>query len=847
MNRRQFLALPALPVLAESPARAPIGEPHFPSRLHQFVWRNWELANLDRLAAVLHAPPAAVLELGASLGLPPKPHLTAGQLARTYITAIRQNWHLLPEPQLVELLGWDRERFRFTLKEDDFLDVKLGLTQPACPELRYHTPAAAEVERAAAIRATVRELFGASLAAPGEPPCHFVSTLSDLHQAPVHRRDVRPRAGELDLTRGWGLTASPALADAGERFRTWLREAVAAELSPAPAARNIRLAVDAAAVEGAEGYRIDASARTLAITGHDRAGVLQAIYELEDRMERRGGAFLAPGETVRRAVWNPRYLYSYFALYGDPLLSPGRDPFPDGYLEKLARRGINGVWMQAVLNTLAPSARFPEFGRGWETRLRTLQSLVERAARYGVRVFLYLNEPRAIPAGFFARRPELRGTPERGNYALCTSAPEVREWLGDAVAHVVRHVPELGGFFTITMSENLTNCFSHGSSWGSGAPQAPKCPRCSGRESWTAIAELLRTLRDGVRRHSATAEVIAWDWGWGDALAEKLIPLLPRDVKFLSLSEWDAPVRRGGVETKVGEYSISVTGPGPRAAKNWQRARAASIAAMAKVQLNNTWEISAVPYIPVPHLIAEHCENLTRAGIAGLMASWTCGGYPSPNLEVARAWYFDPRPSRDEVLREVAVRRYGEAGAAQAVEAWRLFSEAFREFPYGVSIYVLPVQHGPANLLRLEPAGYRPSMILFPQDGYRAWCGAYPPEVVERQFAKLAAMWQRGLAMLERATSGLDAAIAATCYHHFRSVALQVEFYRLRERAAEPGVRARMRAIAEEELELARRQYPLARRHSEIGYEASNHYYYRPLDLVEKALNCRWVLEQLTH
>ena len=44
---------------------------------------------------------------------------------------------------------------------------------------------------------------------------------------------------------------------------------------------------------------------------------------------------------------------------------------------------------------------------------------------------------------------------------------------------------------------------------------------------------------------------------------------------------------------------------------------------------------------------------------------------------------------------------------------------------------------------------------------------------------------------------------------------------------------------------MAKRQYAIARRDSTIAYEASNHYYYRPLDLVEKVLNCRQVMEGL--
>jgi len=34
-------------------------------------------------------------------------------------------------------------------------------------------------------------------------------------------------------------------------------------------------------------------------------------------------------------------------------------------------------------------------------------------------------------------------------------------------------------------------------------------------------------------------------------------------------------------------------------------------------------------------------------------------------------------------------------------------------------------------------------------------------------------------------------------------------------------------------------------RSSVIAYEASNHYYYTPLDLVEKVLNCRHVIRNL--
>ncbi|MBL8219658.1 MAG: hypothetical protein JNL62_10530 [Bryobacterales bacterium] len=308
---------------------------------------------------------------------------------------------------------------------------------------------------------------------------------------------------------------------------------------------------------------------------------------------------------------------------------------------------------------------------------------------------------------------------------------------------------------------------------------------------------------------------------------------------------------RGGVQTAVGEYSISVPGPGPRARRNWGVAKKAGIETNAKVQFNNTWEISAVPYIPVPHLVMEHCEGLRREGVNGLMVSWTCGGYPSPNLEAASAYFYEGTVDRDAVLRDVAGRRYGSGCAADAVEAWRLFSEAFREFPYGVSIYVIPVQHGPANLLRAEPTGHRTGMILFPHDQMKAWCGKYPPEVVQTQFYKMAAMWKAGLERMQsvvrkasaRRVAQHDLAIAETCWHHFQSVAHQVEFYRLRD--GSPDL-TRMKELVRAEMDLARRQYAVARAFSTVGYEATNHYYYRPLDLAEKVVQCEWLGKRLS-
>ena len=186
MERRHFLetlaAWPALaPALgaqtAPTDAPQPLDESHFPSRLHQFVWRNWELANLDRMAGVTEASPGQVDELGRSMGLPAKSLLSDDHLRRIYITVIRQNWHLLPNDQLIALLGWDRDKFEFTLKEDDFLDHKLG-PKPRCERVRYRALSASEESRAAEVRQTVAKYFGDLASEPAEEPFAFIGRLT---------------------------------------------------------------------------------------------------------------------------------------------------------------------------------------------------------------------------------------------------------------------------------------------------------------------------------------------------------------------------------------------------------------------------------------------------------------------------------------------------------------------------------------------------------------------------------------------------------------------------------------------------------------------------------------------
>ncbi|MDD5728933.1 MAG: hypothetical protein PHV59_10255, partial [Victivallales bacterium] len=529
-----------------------------------------------------------------------------------------------------------------------------------------------------------------------------------------------------------------------------------------------------------------------------------------------------------------KLVYSYSATYGDPLLNAENDPYPEKLLSDYAANGINAVWLPGVLYTLVPWPGDTGYSVNWEKRLENLRKLTARAAGYGIRVYLYMNEPRNMPAGFFSQHPGWKGAEiyTGGAFALCTSNPEVLPALRDGMARLFREVPVLGGVFTITMSENLTHCRSK--------PRLGKtCPACDRRNPVEFPVEVNRAIAEGVHSAAPEADVIAWTWGWDPAWDEQAIALLPKDIKIMCVSETDVPTDAMGIKGRVSDYSISKPGPGPIAKRLHAKAAQCGLRFVAKVQLNNTWECSAVPYIPVPYLVEEHLNKLKTLGISNLMVGWTLGGYPGGNLELLQM-------SKEKL----AEKKFGKA-AAWVLEAWHKFSTAFREFPLHKSdqLYHAPQNFGPMDLLFAEPTGYKVTMVGFPYDDLWSWSGGnhYPEDVFEEQFRKLSEGWSEGLELLNRAEAEIsenDKAnfadlfnVAEAAYCHFRSTYLQIRFIRQRN----AGNNKEPAAVLEEEIAVAKRLLEVVKRDSRIGFEASNHYYYTVNDLKEKVLNCEYL------
>jgi len=521
-----------------------------------------------------------------------------------------------------------------------------------------------------------------------------------------------------------------------------------------------------------------------------------------------------------------RMIYSYFALYGDPLLTPELDPYPDGLLQEYARLGVNGIWMQGLLYQLVEHSLCPEMSSDCEKRIESLRKLCQRAARFGIRVYFYFNEPRSLPKSFFEAHPHLAGKNGDEFYTtLCTSTPEVQAYLEDATYRLFSQVPELGGYFTITVSENRTSCFSH---------HVDPCPNCAPRGAATVVSEINNLLYRGMRRASDTAQAFAWTWGWDPEWANEAVEKLDSGIRVMNTSETFLPTNFGGHSWFVVDYSISQVGPGELAKGLWNTAAANKLPCAAKVQINNSWELSTIPYLPVFALNYEHMHNLKREGVQDLMLSWTLGGYPAPNLFVV-----ERAMDSDASLAEILTEYYGEEAAPTIIEADKKFCAAFREFPFdGGLLYAGPQQWGPAAPFYKTPTGYTSTMTGFPYDCIEKWCRVYPHDVYEHQFALLCAGWKEALDVLDTVDcSSPKVRELVVCAHaafaHFSSTLNHIRFVRARDR----GDNAAILAILEEEKQALYTVAEARREDCRIGFEAANHYYYTIRDLQERVLD----------
>ena len=691
---------------------------NFPTRWQTVIFRNYGYVSNDKLAKTLRCSEKVVVAEAGRLGLNTVEYDSVWE-NKGYITIIRNNWWILPYSQLQTLLGVSEEKLDFILKEEDFLNVKLGWCKPICDEVVYAPLSETEIAQTEKVRAALRNVKKIRYCKPFDF-YHF---------------------------------------------------------------------------------------------SNDKIRVLDNE--------------------------NGLIIHAYQTPCGNAFAIDSQAYLPDELLQEYARRGIKGLWFHSVLSTLSAYPFKPSLSAEYRENRKRLKELIARAKRYGIGIYLYFNEPRSLALEDFTDKIiPYKGHTTGRQACLCFSNPKVQEYLYTAVKDLLQDLRELRGIITITMSENPTHCRFQAKT---------NCPVCAKISNESSAAAVNNTFYRAARDSGTQTEIIANLWGWKKEVEGKLqikgVELLDKGISVMCVSETDLQIEHVGVKSGVIDYSMSHVGPSELSKNTLCYAKELGHKIYAKVQVNNSWECSSVPALPVFDLVQEHIENLRNIGVDGYMLSWTLGGYPSLNLDLVSSIMDDESFSLSKWYEKHFL---DEANSVH--EAVREFCRGFKRYPFSINaLYFSPKNVGCANLWDLEKEERISAMVGLSFDDYENWIHPYPYTVYVSEYKRLLKAWKKGLTILRSLCPGKNVdeilLFAEAAYLHFEADLLQTQFsYYKREENFDAN---KLLQITRKALRGTKELMRLQSRDARIGYEASNHYFYTKRTLMEKIVNCKNIINKL--
>jgi hypothetical protein len=481
---------------------------------------------------------------------------------------------------------------------------------------------------------------------------------------------------------------------------------------------------------------------------------------------------------------------------------------PDDALHQIAGLGFNGIWIRMVARRLLKNPAYPAFGDQAEQCLPGLRRVIERAARRGLKVYAYLQEPLGMPSHdpFWKEHPALAGATYQHQdpftyastpmTAFCTSTEAGREFLVESSEGLLRQLPGLGGILTITASEFIAHCYSKyhfkagslGSHHGDRHPEPLRCSRCRERHPSDVVAEILNLMRTGMNRANRETPLLAWNWGWTayePDPQERILSQLQEGIEVLAdFERGGTRVEPDGRRIAIDEYALSYAGPSERFLKMKAACDARGFRTHAKLQIGTTHEIATVSNLPLIGHLFEKARAFRKLKLDGFLGCWNFGLSPSLNLRAFNFFLSDDCPERrKDALSELAKREFAGGEVAVVLEAWAKFDAAFEHYPFSVPfLYFSPINYALALPFEAGPLDGKPmgrSWVLDERGSDLAQsCRPFSAEEIVERLTRLLERWNEGLAAYDRALKGvhpeLDAARAAAV-----SVRSARNFYRL--------------------------------------------------------------------
>lgn len=702
-----------------------------------------------------------------------------------------------------------------------------------------------------------------------QPPISGWKFIEQL-KAPLHVKTAWKRfsikKNEADLKKGVSLEfAFPDPAGKLETAYADFRSFLAA--GNVPVTGCYKIVTDVVPTSCFEEYIVDAGKNSCRVLAADTEGIRRALVFLEDSILRSGGPFLPFGKTRRKPFIKTRISRCFFGpikrlpMNRDELMDDV-NYYPDEYLNRLIHEGINGLWLSIEFRDLCPSRFFPGHGKDAQKRLEKLRQTVKQCARYGIKIYIYCNEPIGfgnayfqLPVSSLEKNPYFAGHSESSEWEsggvwtrFCTSSKEGREYLEECTNFIFSNVPGLGGMICITLGEWPTNCYSYPHTFFNN-----NCPRCSKRKPWEVYHDTLLAMVRGIKKAAPGAEFISWlytptltDDNSSSAEEKKevirqIAAHTPKDVVMQLNFESNGKVRQLGREFIAYDYWLAWPGPSDIFGDCAAGALKAGARGSAKIQAGCSHENAAIPFMPVPGSLYRKYHAMKELGVSSVMQCWYFGNYPGLMNKAAGELSFLPFPKTENEFLENLAKIDWPGNHKKVGRAWKYFMKGYSNFPIALSFTWFGPLHcsivWPLHLFPVDQPIAPSWEFGFPDSGDRIGeciCFAHSLGEIITLLSRMDANWSKGLEII----AGIKAQYSADPARQldislYKTIGLQIKsaknvfsFYDCREqlpfrpRAEQMKILKTMESIVAREIANSGAMQELCRKDPRLGFHS---------------------------
>lgn len=594
-------------------------------------------------------------------------------------------------------------------------------------------------------------------------------------------------------------------------------------------------------------YYLSCSRERVIIRGADPLGTAHGSYFLEDLMNMKEAPILPVQDVTRHPVMAPRMVHSGW----------GMDQFPDSQLRLMAHYGFDSV----VLTVRGED----ETATGYQD----INNLIDRAAEYGLGVYLYSN----IKAQIHPGEPGAEAVMER---IYGTMFARYNKAKGIILVGESIEFPSKDERTTGVTREQARKSASDG--------EVPDNRPSPGWWPCRDYPEYINLLKKVIRRHCPDADIVFWTYNWGWAPEEDRIALirnLPDDITIMVTFEMFEKLKRENITNITVDYTLSFEGPGSYFTSEAKAIKQRNIPLYTQSNAAGmTWDFGVIPYEPVPFQWAKRYNALLdmheKYGLCGTIDAHHYGWWPSVIAEQAKWTLWMPTTPAEVITEKLAIREFGKEAAPLVLQAWRKWSDAmpyycstdedqygaFRIGPsYPLQFQINDIHSASRGSLRLKQnkfaltgnsifyTNYQPLEFAHQTPGF---CRT---EVEIRSLTQMLQLWQEGVVCFEQAVDKMPAnkryagekmLNLGRFMRNTITTAIHVKkWYRMNMQLRVESDPQKAKDICNAMIELGRREMdnatntiPLVEVDSRLGWEPTMHY-------MTDADHLQWKIEQV--